>query len=309
MTKKQVLDDPNAVFDLAEGIATGVSALELAANIGVDRSTLRGWMNNPKFLEAVAAKLEGPDDLGDDALDTLFDEDRLDGERKDQMEVRALFSQIVFRRFSDYFAKRAERIAQEAEEERRRKAEADRIAEERWKVEQAKAEKNRKAVVACLEADFFNLSTLVEVHRANWKLGTEDERRQGLDTPEKRRAHRIAHGIVWDCAGHGPYYSPRWSAIRCEMKYCEDDHGGGVNGFDVVHSDPHFKQAWREINEEAERNPGDAYYRNPLAARRDANLPTTPAEAEAVLRAIKNGAKFSDAIARVRRGNENAKKE
>ena len=308
MTQKQILDNPDAILTLAEGISTGISALELAANIGVDRSTLRGWMNNAQFLEAIAAKLESPDDLGEDTLDDLFDDDTLDGERTDQKEVRVLFSRIVFRRFSDYFAKRAERIVREMEEERRRKAEADRIAKERWKVEQAKAEKHRKAVVACLAADYHNLRTLVEVHRANWKLGTEDERRQGLDTPEKRRAHRIAHGIVWDCAGFGPYYSPRWSAIRCEMEFVEGDHGGGINGFNVVHSDPYFKQAWREINEEAERNQSGVYWHNPFALPRDANLPTTPAEAETILHAVKNGAKFSDAIARVRRGNENAQR-
>ena len=270
---------------IARGIATGLDVIEIAGRIGVDRSTLSGWMKRDGFLYEVASALSSPSDLGADGLAYLRDEELHEGERKSAWAVRLEFWEIVQDVFPAYFEK--ERMAKERKERaRQRRAEAAARKAER---EERETEKREALAAECMKADYFNLQTLCAVCARNWKDGTADELARGLDTPEKRRAHRCAHGMKWDCAGFGVYYEPAWSAARCTMEYDGED---GVP-FDELVTAAKYQKAWREIERTNGADTWEAYLRDPFQ-RRDPRLPRKPAEAEALLRKIERGADFVD---------------
>ena len=272
-------------LDIAQGIATGRDVIEIAGRIGVDRTTLSGWLSGADFLRRVARSLSSPAELGA-ALDDLRAADLLDGERQSSWQTRRKFLQIVEETFTDYFAAERAETEREAEAARRRELAAERAAEKRDRAETVRAEKVEK----CHNADYFNLQTLCTVCGRNWKDGTADELAQGLDTPEKRRAYRCAHGMKWDCAGFGVYYEPTWSAARCTMEYAAED---GVS-FDELATAAKYQKATREIEAAQSAVVAERYERDPFK-RRDPRLPVTPAEAEALLRKIENGADFLEA--------------
>ena len=263
---------------IAHGIADGGSVIDIAAGLGVDRSTLSGWLKRADFLGTVAAALDTPAEFGAEACRKLFDENQHEGERITAYHLRLDFADAVKDgnpRFFDEMKKREER---ERERELKRQA--------RKSLKGDREERNRKEaaarVVECLGADFYNLQTLCRVHEGNWKSGTADEIARGLDTSEKRRAYRCNHGIKWDCAGFGPYYAPTWSANRCAMEYAEKE--GGL-GFGFVCDNSRFKQAWREI--EGARS-DDSYRRDPFRDR-DPLLPVVADKAKRLLEVVSQG--------------------
>ena len=273
-------------LEIARGIAYGRDVIEIAGRIGVDRSTLSGWMRRDSFLYEVAATMTSPDELGADGLANLRNEEFLEGERKSAWALRLELWEIVQDAFPAYFEK--ERKARErAEKARRRREEA--AAREAAQQDREAAEREARAT-ACHDADFYNLMTLCEVCERNWRDGTADELARGLDTPEKRRAYRCKHGIRWDCSGFGVYYAPTWCANRCEMEYYEE-----TAGFCAVCDNPTFSRAWAEIEAEQSADVAAVYERDPFK-RRDPRLPVTPDKAEALLRAIEKGADFSTGL-------------
>lgn len=272
------------LLEIARAIATGDTVIEIAARLEIDRSTVSGWMKRVGFLYDVAEAMTSPDDLGADGLAYLRDEELHVGERKSAWALRLEFWEIVQWTFPGYFEK--ERRAKEREERaRQRRAEAEARKAER---EERKAEEREARAEECLKADYFNLQTLCEVCKRNWRDGTSDERARGLDTPDKRRAYRCRHGVKWDCAGFGVYYSPTWSATRCEMEYCEAEVG-----FYAIADGPDFARAWAEIEAEQAAAVAGQYQRDPFK-RRDPRLPTKPAEAEALWRKVNYGADFTE---------------
>ena len=274
------------MLTIARGIADGRDTTALAGEIGVDRSTLRGWLAGADFLRRVARSLSSPADMGEAALANLRAADQLDGEREASWRTRRKFRQIVEATFPDFFAAERAEAERAAEEKRRIERAAERAAEK-----ESRAEAEREKIVAeCAAADFFNLQTLCAVCARNWKDGTADELAQGLDTAEKRRAHRCAHGLKWDCAGFGVYYEPTWSAARCKMEYDGED---GVP-FDELATAARYQRAWREIEGKNGVKTLEAYLHDPFR-RRDPRLPTKTAEAEALLRKIASGADFLQA--------------
>lgn len=267
---------------IAQGIAAGLDVIEIAGRIGVDRTTLSGWLAGADFLRRVARSLSSPAELGA-ALDDLRAADQLAGERQSSWQTRRKFWQIVEATFPDYFAAERAEAEREAEATRRRELAAERAAEKRDRAKAIRAEK----VKNCQAADQFNLQTLCAVCGRNWKDGTADELARGLDTPKKRRAHRCAHGMKWDCAGFGVYYEPTWSAARCKMEYDGEDGAS----FDELATAAKYQKAWREIERTNGVETFEAYLRDPFK-RRDPRLPTKPEEAEALLRKIESGADF-----------------
>ena len=271
---------------IAQGIAAGIDVIEIAGRIGIDRTTLSGWLAGADFLRRVARSLSSPAELGT-ALDDLRAADQLAGERQSSWQTRRKFWQIVEATFPDYFAAERAEAEREAEAARRRELAAERAAEKRERAEAVRAEKVEK----CHAADQFNLQTLCAVCGRNWKDGTADELAQGLDTAEKRRAHRCAHGMKWDCAGFGVYYEPTWSAARCKMEYDGED---GVS-FDELATAAKYQKAWREIERTNGVETFEAYLRDPFQ-RRDPRLPTKPGGGEALLRKIERGADLTDSL-------------
>lgn len=270
---------------IAQGIATGRDVIEIAGRIGVDRTTLSGWLSGADFLRRVASSLSSPAELGA-ALEDLRAADLLDGERQSSLKTRRKFWQIVEATFPDYFAAERAEAEREAEAARRMELAAERAAKKRERAEAVRAEKVQK----CHNADYFNLKTLCAVFGRNWKEGTADELARGLDTPDKRRAHRCANGMIWDCSGFGVYYEPTWSAARCKMEY---DGADGVSFYELATA-AKYQKAWREIEAAQSAVVVERYERDPFK-RRDPRLPTTPAEAESLLRQIESGADFIEA--------------
>ncbi len=259
---------------LARGIALGMSTLELAGQIGVDRSTLRGWMQDADFMCSIATSLRTPRDLGNEAEARLRIKEPLYGERAEATAARMELWRAVQERFAEWYAKERDRAE-------RRWAAAERRAERR-----EREQTRREAEIAeCLDADFFNLQTLCIVEARTWSGGSADELARGLDTPEKRRAYRCKHGIKWECAGFGPYFAPTWSANRCEMRYVETDAESVYAGFAAVVDNPRFKQAWREA-ESAQSD--ESYHRDPFRDR-DPLLPVVADKAKRLLEIVERG--------------------
>ena len=183
MTKKEL----QAV---AHGIAQGLSVIDAAAALGVDRSTLSGRMKRGGFLDTVAAAIDTPAELGVEAFRNLFDGEQHEGERKAAYLLRLDFADAVRAAHADFFAKLAECTRQQAEREK---------------------------------VDSLNIKTMVEMRDRNWKKGTADEKARGLKTAKQRRDYRRRHGLKWDCAGFGKYYEPTWDARRCGVEYAFED--------------------------------------------------------------------------------------
>ena len=283
MGNKRKLTKPE-LLEIAQGIANGRDVVEIAGTIGVDRTTLSGWMNNERFFAQVVAAMSSPDDLGPDALENLRAEDYLDGERQSARDLRRRFSLLVLQTFPAYF----ENERKEKEREKRAAQSRADAAARRAERREIEAEKREARAARVHEADFFNLQTLVETCKRNWRDGTAEELAKGLNTPEKREDNRRKHGLTWDCAGFGVYYEPTWSANRCAMEYAEKD-----GGWPEIADNPTHMRAWTEIEAAQSAKIAEEYRRNSLK-RRDPRLPTTPAEAEALWRKIANGANFAD---------------
>ena len=67
---------------MAHGIADGLGIIDIAADIGIDRSTLSGWLKRDGFLVQVAKSLDTPADFGSEWLENLLDEERKAWERE-----------------------------------------------------------------------------------------------------------------------------------------------------------------------------------------------------------------------------------
>ena len=282
MTRKDLTKEDFVI--IGQAIATGASVLETAGNIGTDRSAYSAWLRDPAFLEEVASGVGSPRNLGAEALAGLFEDDNLPHERDTSAEIRHDFAAAIQAKYPKFAEERRAAEAREREREKRRRDEAEEKYRKMSEAERARVLRN----AACAAADFFNLSTLCIVQAREWKNGTRDELARGLDTPAKRRAWRCAHGITWGCAGFGVYYSPKWSARRCIMRYMETEDRVP---FDRINADPTLRTAWAEIEAESSLAVADAYDRDPYK-RRDPGLPTDAAKAEELLKAIEGGAPF-----------------
>ena len=175
---------------IAHGIADGKSVIDMAAHLGIDRSTLSGWMKRDGFLDTVAAAIDTPAELGVEAFENLFAEERQPGEREAAYFLRLDFADAVKEAHPFFFEALAEYERQQAERKK---------------------------------ADMLNIETMVEMWDRNWKKGTADEKARGLKTAKQRRDYRCKHGIKWDCAGYGKYYEPTWDARRCKVEYSFED--------------------------------------------------------------------------------------
>ena len=249
---------------IAKAIANGGSTIDIAAELGVDRSTMSGWLKRDQFLDMVAKSLSSPDDLGADALANLRDERLHDGERSAAYALRRDFAAALEAAHAEYF---------EAVED-------DEIANE-----------------ICAEADRkYNIETLIEIEERNWRDGSADELAKGLDTPEKRRANRCEHGIKWDFGPLGCYYQEKWDATRCRVRYAdEEDH------MSWEEQRATFGWCWHDrydiFHKEADVV---AVNTRPLDVARDPRLPTIPEHARKLLEKVKSGMSFSDAVAQCR---------
>ena len=246
------------LLEIARAIATGGNVIEIAGRIGVDRTTLSGWMKNDNFLGQIVAAMPSPAVLGEDALERLRDWQYQDGERESARNLRLRLWQAVRRAFPAQFA---------AEEE--------------------DAERNRE----CAQADqLYTVEALTILEDRGWKYGTADERAQGLTTARKRKANRLRHGLKWDWNdGLGCYFSERWSATRCAVRYADED---GM-------SDEEQRQRYGYSERDADNHPQKEVTEtntSPLSTNRDPRLPTTLDAARAFLEAVKGGADFAEIL-------------
>ena len=242
------------LLEIARGIATGRDVIEIAGIIGVDRSTLSGWLAGADFLRRVARSLSSPADLGA-ALDDLRTDELLDGERTSSWQTRRKFWQIVEAAFPAHFAQG--------------RSEAERNAE-------------------CAKADqAYTIDAMLLLEDMGWEKGTADERKLGLNTKGLRRSHRCKNGITWDWDGMGCYFQKRWSAWKCRLRYAEED------GMDFIEQRQRFGTDWVDFTgNECSREELEAVNTRPLEVNRDPRLPTTLAEAQAFLEAVQGGADF-----------------
>lgn len=248
--------------EIARGIANGGSIIDIAARIGVDRSTMSGWVKSGSFLGRVAKSLSSPDNLGVESLANLIDKRQHDGERTAAYELRIDFAETVRRTFPDYFAALEDN-----------------------------ALKNRLCALADQE---FNIDTLIEIEERNWRDGSADELGSGLTTPELRRAHRCKYGIKWDFGPLGCYFSEKWDATRCRVRYADKD---GMSWEDQRKT---FGWCWWDRHDRF--YPEDEIIKvntRPLEVARDPRLPTTPERAEKLLKLVKGGMGYLEAVAKV----------
>lgn len=245
------------MLTIARGIADGRDTTALAGEIGVDRSTLRGWLAGADFLRRVARSLSSPADMGEAALANLRVADQLDGEREASWRTRRKFRQIVEATFPDFFA---------ADEE--------------------DAVRNREIALADQQ---YTVEALTILEERGWKHGTADEWAQGLTTARRRKANRRRHGLKWDWNdGLGCYFDERWDATRCTVRYADeagmsDEEQRLKYGYSERDATSHTQEELIETNT------------RPLATNRDPRLPTTIDAARAFLEAVKGGADFLQA--------------
>ena len=245
------------LLEVAQGIATGRDVIEIAGQIGVDRSTLSGWLAGADFLRRVARSLSSPADLGA-ALDDLRADDLLDGERTSSWQTRRKFWQIVEAAFPAHFAQGRSEAEQNAE---------------------------------CAKADrAYTIDAMILLEDRGWEKGTADERKRGLNTKRLRRSHRCKSGIEWDWDGLGCYFQKGWSAWKCRLRYADED------GLDFLEQQRLFGTAWDVyMASECSREELEATNTRQLEVNRDPRLPTTLAEAQAFLEAVQGGADFAEA--------------
>ena len=245
------------LLEIARGIATGRDVIEIAGQIGVDRSTLSGWLAGADFLRRLARSLSSPADLGA-ALDDLRTDEPLDGERTSSWQTRRKFWQIVEAAFPAYF-------------------------------DQGRSEAERNG--ECVKADQkFTIDAMILLEDRGWEKGTADERKRGLNTKRLRRSHRCKNGIVWDWEGMGCFFTNRWSAWKCRLRYADED------GMDFIEQRQRFGTDWWDfMGNECSREELEAVNTRPLEVNRDPRLPTTLVEAQAFHEAVQGGADFAEA--------------
>jgi len=254
MSNKRTLTKPE-LLEIARAIATGGNVIEIAGRIGVDRTTLSGWMKNDNFLGQIAAAMPSPAVLGEDVLERLRDWQYHDGERESARNLRLRLWQAVRRAFPTHFAA--------AEED---------------------AERNRE----CAQADqLYTVEALTILEDRGWKHGTADERAQGLTTAKRRKAYRLQHGLKWDWNdGLGCYFDERWGATRCAVRYADED------GMSDEEQRQRYGYSERDAASHTQEELAETNTR-PLATNRDPRLPITLAEARAFLESVKGGADFA----------------
>lgn len=257
MGNKRTLTKPE-LLEIARAIATGGNMIEIAGAVGVDRTTLSGWIKNDTFLGTIASAMPSPAVLGADVLERLRDWQYHDGERESARNLRIRLWQAVRRTFPAYFEN-----------------------------DERDAERNRQ----CAQADqLYTVEALTILEDRGWKCGTADERARGLTTARKRKAYRLRHGLKWDWNdGLGCYFNERWDATRCAVRYADEDGMSDEDqrqryGYSERDADSHAREELIETNT------------LPLSTNRDPRLPTTPDEARAFLEAVKGDADFADAL-------------
>ncbi len=243
---------------IAHGLADGLGIIDIAADIGIDRSTLSGWMKRDGFLVQVAKSVDTPADFGSERLENLLDEGRQSWERKSSYLLRLDFAAAVREAFPDFFAST--------------------VADEKRQAECARADQE------------FTIKALLILEDRGWMQGTADELARGLDTPSKRRDYRRRRGVKWDWRGLGCHFTDRWSAKTCKVRYADEE------GMDFIEQRRRFGTDWLEVScNYASNEELDATNERPLDVRRDPRLPVTVRAAEAFLRAVKVGADFAEA--------------
>ena len=257
MGNKRILTKPE-LLEIARAIATGGNMIEIAGAVGVDRTTISGWMKNDNFLGTIASAMPSPAALGADVLERLRDWQYHDGERESARNLRLRLWQAVQRTFPAYFEN-----------------------------DERDAERNRQ----CAQVDqLYTVEALTILEDRGWKCGTADERARGLTTARKRKAYRLRHGLKWDWNdGLGCYFNERWDATRCAVRYADEDGMSDEEqrqryGYSERDADSHALKELIETNT------------LPLSTNRDPRLPTTPDEARALLEAVRGGADFADAL-------------
>ena len=245
------------LLEIARGIANGESVIDMAARLGVDRSSLSGWLKRDGFLDDVAAALSSPLELGD-SLGRLGDPQRRDSEREDAYLLRMEFFEVLREVHGEYFEEQLTR--------------QDRNAE-------------------CARADQkFTIDAMILLEDRGWEKGTADERKRGLNTKRLRRSHRCKNGIVWDWEGMGCWFQKRWSGWKCRLRYADED------GMDFLEQQRLFGTDWGVyMASECSREDLEAVNTRPLEVNRDPRLPTTLVEARAFLEAVQGGADFAEA--------------
>ena len=243
---------------MAHGIVDGLGFIDIAADIGIDRSTLSGWMKRDGFLVQVAKSLDTPANFGSERLENLLDERRKAWERKSSYNLRLDFADAVREAFPDFFAASAASMEQQAE---------------------------------CARADQeFTIKALLILEDRGWMQGTADELARGLKTAKQRRDYRLRRGIKWDWRGLGCHFTGRWSAKTCKVRYAEEE------GIDFIEQRRRFGTDWLEVFcDYASDEELEATNERPLDVRRDPRLPVTVRAAKAFLQAVKAGADFAEA--------------
>ena len=243
---------------IAHGIAAGQSVIDIAASLWIDRSTLSGWVKRDGFLVQVAKSLDTPADFGSERLENLLDEGRKAWERTSSYRLRLDFAAAVRTTFPDFFASM--------------------VADEKRQAECARADNK------------YTIEALLILEDRGWTQGTADELARGLKTAKQRRDYRLRHGLKWDWTGLGCYYTSRWSAKKCRIRYADEE------GMDFIEQRQRFGTDWLEVFcNDASDEELEATNERPLDVRRDPRLPVTVRAAEAFLRAVKAGADFAEA--------------
>lgn len=243
---------------IAHDITDGLSVIDIAADIGIDRSTLSGWLKRDGFLVEVAKSVDTPADFGSERLENLLDEERRAWERKSSYYLRLDFADAVREAFPDFFAST--------------------IAYEKRQAECARADQE------------YTIKALLILEDRGWTQGTADELARGLKTAKQRRDYRLRHGVKWDWLGLGCHYTNRWNAKMCRIRYAKEE------GIDFIEQRRRFGTDWSEVFcDYASDEELEATNERPLDVRRDPRLPVTVREAEAFMLAVKAGADFAEA--------------
>ena len=91
---------------IVEGVADGLSIIELAGRIGVDRSTLSGWLRRPGFLLDAVRALPNLEALGEESLEDVSFEGRFESETALALSIRRALLAALDEAFPKWKAKR-----------------------------------------------------------------------------------------------------------------------------------------------------------------------------------------------------------
>ncbi len=245
---------------IGRGICDGMTVTDLAAAVDSDRGSFATWLRRADFLDEIAGAFWCPAAFGVQALSRL----RYEGQRNDE-RVSACRLRLNF-------------------------WDAVRDTHRRW-FDRDETEQE------IIEADFYNYESHFETLLRNLRDGTADELARGLDTAKKRDSFRRRHGVSWDCAGFGPLYSPRWSAVKWR------NFEGAVSWANDMTEDE-ADTALANCAGGGDRDDSfDKYLDNPAKAPRDPRLPRSRGEAAALWTAVMAGADFAAAVRRIKRSN------